>query len=182
MPVGSETLKFGIKQVDKNQVLALKLSFRALFLGQGEWRRAVPPPKWSPPSKWSPPPKWPPITTEMIPTTELIPVVTTEIIPGIISGMELRGLQKLDNNLVCVFYLFILHFGGLTLDYSCSKDAIHLFLLFLRIFFSFFHFGKKRQGCVRYYGDDQTVCDLCQYMETLPDVMQWGDLYIWISF
>ena len=46
--------------------------------------------------------------TEMIPTTEMIPAVTTEMIPGI-SGMELRGLQKLDNNLVRAFYLFILH-------------------------------------------------------------------------
>ena len=46
--------------------------------------------------------------TEMIPTTEMIPAVTTEMIPGI-SGMELRGLQKLDNNLERAFYLFILH-------------------------------------------------------------------------
>ena len=46
--------------------------------------------------------------TEMMPTTEMIPAVTTEMIPGI-SGMELRGLQKLDNNLVRAFYLFILH-------------------------------------------------------------------------
>ena len=46
--------------------------------------------------------------TEMIPTTEMIPAVTTEMIPGI-SGMELRGLEKLDNNLVRAFYLFILH-------------------------------------------------------------------------
>ena len=46
--------------------------------------------------------------TEMIPTTEMIPAVTTEMILGI-SGMELRGLQKLDNNLVRAFYLFILH-------------------------------------------------------------------------
>ena len=44
----------------------------------------------------------------MIPTTEIIPAVTTEMIPGI-SGVELRGLQKLDNNLVRAFYLFILH-------------------------------------------------------------------------
>ena len=69
--------------------------------------------------------------------------------------MELRGLEKLDNNLVHAFYLFILHlfydvqftfyrtlfcnklffFFGLTLDNTCSKDAIHLRLLFLRIFF-----------------------------------------------
>ena len=28
------------------------------------------------------------------------------------------------------------------------------------------------RGCVRYYCDDQTVCDLCQYMETHPDVME----------
>ena len=46
--------------------------------------------------------------TEMIPTIEMIPAVTTEMIPGI-SGVELRGLQKLDNNLVRAFYLFILH-------------------------------------------------------------------------
>ena len=26
--------------------------------------------------------------------------------------------------------------------------------------------------CVRYYCDDQTVFDLCQYMETNPDVME----------
>ena len=45
--------------------------------------------------------------TEMIPTTEMIPAVT-EMIPGI-SGVELRGLQKLDNNLVRAFYLFVLH-------------------------------------------------------------------------
>ena len=44
--------------------------------------------------------------TEMIPTIEMIPA--TEMIPGI-SGVELRGLQKLDNNLVRAFYLFILH-------------------------------------------------------------------------
>ena len=44
----------------------------------------------------------------MIPTTEMIPAVTTEMIPGI-SGMELRGLQKLDNNLERAFYVFILH-------------------------------------------------------------------------
>ena len=44
----------------------------------------------------------------MIPTTEMIPAVTTEMIPGIL-GMELRGLQKLDNNLVRAFYLFTLH-------------------------------------------------------------------------
>ena len=112
--------------------------------------RVVPPQKWSPPSKWSPPPKWPPITTEMI------PAVTPEMIPGI-SGMELRGLQNLDNNSVRAFYLFILHlftvcnlpfnalyfavnwfFFGLTLDITCSKDAIHLCLLFLRIFFLIF--------------------------------------------
>ena len=44
----------------------------------------------------------------MIPTTEMIPAVTTEMIPGI-SGMELTGLQKLDNNLLRGFYLCILH-------------------------------------------------------------------------
>ena len=49
-----------------------------------------------------------PNTTEMIPTTEMMPAVTTEMMPGI-SGMELRGLQKLDKNLVRAFYLFILH-------------------------------------------------------------------------
>ena len=86
---------------------------------------SVPPPKWSAPSKWSPPPKWPPITTQMIPTTEMIPAVTTEMIPGI-SGMELRGLQKLDNNLVRTFYLFMLHlfYGVQFTFYStlfCSK-------------------------------------------------------------
>ena len=74
------------------------------------------------------------------------------MIPGI-SEMELRGLQKLDNNLVGAFYLFILHlfygvyfsfyfavnwfFFGLTLDNTCSKDEIHFCLLFLRIFFIF---------------------------------------------
>ena len=47
-------------------------------------------------------------TVEMIPTTEMTPAVTTEMIPGI-SGMELRGLKKLDNNLERAFYLFILH-------------------------------------------------------------------------
>ena len=47
-------------------------------------------------------------TIEMIPTTKMIPAVNTEMIPGI-SGMELRGLQKLDSNLVRAFYLFILH-------------------------------------------------------------------------
>ena len=46
--------------------------------------------------------------TEMIPTTEMLPAVAIEMILGI-SGMELRGLQKLDNNLVRAFYLFILH-------------------------------------------------------------------------
>ena len=30
----------------------------------------------------------------------------------------------------------------------------------------------SERGCVRYYCDDQTVCDLCQYMETHPDVME----------
>ena len=68
--------------------------------------------------------------------------------------------------------------GDLTLDYTCSKDAIHVCLLFLRIFFTFFYFWKKTQGCVRYYGDDQTVCDLCQYMKTHPGVMEWADIYI----
>ena len=86
----------------------------------------------------------------------MIPAVTTEMIPGI-SGMELRGLQKLDNSLVRAFYLFILHlfygvyftfyrtlsctiffFFDLTLDNTCSKDAIHLCLLFLRISFFIF--------------------------------------------
>ena len=91
----------------------------------------------------------------MIPTTEMIPAVTTEMIPGI-SGMELRGLEKLDNNLARAFYVFILHlfyglqftfyrtlfcfkllfFFGLTLDNTCSKDAIHLFYVFY--FFQFF--------------------------------------------
>ena len=72
--------------------------------------------------------------------------------------MELRGLEKLDNNLGRAFYLFILHlfygvqftfyrtlfcsklffFFGLTLDNTCSKDAIHLCLLFLPIFFKYF--------------------------------------------
>ena len=47
-------------------------------------------------------------TIEMISATEMIPAVTSEMIPGI-SGMELRGLQKLDNNLVRAIYLFILH-------------------------------------------------------------------------
>ena len=42
------------------------------------------------------------------PTTEMISAVTTEMIPGI-SGMELRGLQELDNNLERAFYLFVLH-------------------------------------------------------------------------
>ena len=46
--------------------------------------------------------------TEMIPTTRMIPAVTNEMIPGI-SGMELRGLEKLDNNLVRAFYLFTLN-------------------------------------------------------------------------
>ena len=36
----------------------------------------------------------------------------------------------------------------------------------------------SERGCVRYYCDDQTVCDLCQYMETHPDVMEWADIYI----
>ena len=45
-------------------------------------------------------------TIEMISATEMIP--TTEMIPRI-SGMELRGLQKLDYSLVRAFYLFILH-------------------------------------------------------------------------
>ena len=30
----------------------------------------------------------------------------------------------------------------------------------------------SERGCVRYYSDDQTVCDLCQYVETHPDVME----------
>ena len=89
-------------------------------------------------------------------------IPTTEMIPGI-SGMELRGLQKLDNNLARAFYLFILHlfygvlftfyrtlfcsklfffFFGLTLDNTCSKDAIHLCLLFLRIFFIYIFVRK----------------------------------------
>ena len=60
--------------------------------------------------------------TEMIPTIEMISATDREMtpnhhrndphhrndIPGI-SGMELRGLQKLDNNLVRGFYLFTLH-------------------------------------------------------------------------
>ena len=55
----------------------------------------------------------------------MIPAVTTEMIPGI-SGMELRGLQKLDNNLVRAFYLFILHlFYGVQFTFYrtlfCSK-------------------------------------------------------------
>ena len=37
----------------------------------------------------------------------MIPAVT-EMIAGI-SGMELRGIEKLGNNLVRGFYLFILH-------------------------------------------------------------------------
>ena len=59
--------------------------------------------------------------TEMIPTIEMISA--TEMTPNHhrndtgghhrndprIAGMELRGLQKLDNNLVRAFYLFILH-------------------------------------------------------------------------
>ena len=73
--------------------------------------------------------------------------------------MELREVQKLDNNLARASYLFYLYcifftvcnlpftalyfaancvFFGLTLDSTCSKDAIHLFLLFLRIFFFIF--------------------------------------------
>ena len=61
----------------------------------------------------------------MIPTTEMIPAVTTEMIPGI-SGMELRGLEKLDNNLVRSFYLFILQlFYGVQFTFYrtlfCSK-------------------------------------------------------------
>ena len=36
----------------------------------------------------------------------------------------------------------------------------------------------RERGCVRYYCDDQTVCDLCQYMETHPDVMEGADIYI----
>ena len=60
-------------------------------------------------------------TIEMISATEMTPNhhrndphhrndtgVATEMIPGK-SGMELRGLQKLDNNLVRAFYLFTLH-------------------------------------------------------------------------
>ena len=34
------------------------------------------------------------------------------------------------------------------------------------------------RGCVRYYCDDQTVCDLCQYKETHPDVIESADIYI----
>ena len=30
----------------------------------------------------------------------------------------------------------------------------------------------SERGCVRYYCDDQTGCDLCQYMKTHPDVME----------
>ena len=30
----------------------------------------------------------------------------------------------------------------------------------------------SERGCVRYYCDDQTVCDLCQYLETHPDVTE----------
>jgi hypothetical protein len=30
----------------------------------------------------------------------------------------------------------------------------------------------SESGCVRYYSDDQTVCDLCQYLETHPDAKE----------
>ena len=71
--------------------------------------------------------------TEMIPTTEMLPAVTIEMIPGI-SGMELRGLQKLDNNLVRAFYLFILHlFYGVQFTFYrtlfCSKLFFFFFLV-----------------------------------------------------
>ena len=36
----------------------------------------------------------------------------------------------------------------------------------------------SERGCVRYYCDDQTVCGLCQYMETHPDAMERADIYI----
>ena len=72
--------------------------------------------------------------------------------------MELRGLQKLDNNLVralfiylyCIFFTvcnlpftalyftvngFFLGGGGLTLDNTCSKDAItYVFYFFAFVF------------------------------------------------
>ena len=65
----------------------------------------------------------------MIPTTKMIPAVTTEMIPGI-SGMELRGLQKLDNNLVRAFYLFILHlFYGVYFTFYRTLFCSKLFFL-----------------------------------------------------
>ena len=84
-------------------------------------RSTVTPPKWSQPSKWFPPPKWPPITTEMI------PAVTTEMIPEI-SGMELRGLQKLDNNLgVLCIYLYCIFFTECNLPFTALYFAVNWF-------------------------------------------------------
>ena len=66
----------------------------------------------------------------MIPTTEMIPAATTEMIPGI-SGMELRGLEKLYDNLVRAFYLFILHlFYGVQFTFYRTLFCSKLFFFF----------------------------------------------------
>ena len=65
----------------------------------------------------------------MIPTTEMIPAVTTEMIPGIL-GMELRGLQKLDNNLArasYLFYLYCIFFTVCNLLFTALYFAVNCF-------------------------------------------------------
>ena len=56
--------------------------------------------------------------------------------------------------------------GDLTLDYTCSKDAIHLCLLFLRIVA--FGIMVTTRLCA-------TFASTCK---PHPDVMEWADIYI----
>ena len=67
----------------------------------------------------------------MIPTTEMITAVTTEMIPGIL-GMELGGLQKLDNNLArasYLFYLYCIFFTVCNLPFTALYFAVNYFFL-----------------------------------------------------
>ena len=93
--------------------------------------------------------------TEMIPTIEMIPA--TEMIPNHHRndphhrndtgghhrndprniGSGIKRTTKTGQQFSAV-NCFVFFFFGLTLDNNCSKDAIHLCLLFLRIFFLYF--------------------------------------------
>ena len=189
MPVGSETLKFGIKQVDKSQVLALKIQRSCRFEryplvkanDEGLYRHRNDPHhrndlrhRNDTGSHYQNDPRN--IGNGIKRTTKTGQQFSACFLSIYIAFFFLRCVIYLYRTLFCCkLFLFFSGGGGggfNTRLYLFKRCNSLMSSISSNFFFLFFYFWKKTQGCVRYYGDDQTVCDLCQYMETHPDVME----------